>query len=339
MTHLRNLDMTRNDSHGPLAPHNTANPGGQEEPVEPIRDPLLAENVGDDPSVSELIAFRRSAPDLQAAAIDAKRCDDEARRLQTGSQHPNPRNRAWVALAIAGLSCSAIVAIWPCDSTPDAEAKMALGESGAFHGDDADRGDAPTLDIATATHIRHQRAAFDSGPLMVPPRPADPTGDDRGLARWPIRNFDLVDLTPLSAGDVSLSPKEISRWDLFLGAEPSFEARLARVEQMFAIADRLRVLARQSKTGQQDLRLASEGAVILAYLAAAQIAIWPAFKHSAEAAVKDRLVTIINGRASRGDPAHMQAAIRHLFTAAAWPAFGWRPTATVVLEPSWIPIV
>ena len=70
-----------------------------------------------------------------------------------------------------------------------------------------------------------------------------------------------------------------------------------------------------------------------------EIATWPALKHSPEAAVKERLVTVINARASRGDPAHMQAAIRHLATEAAWPAHGWRPTATVVLEPDWIPIV
>src|SRR5436309_2764446 len=106
-------DMTRNDSRGPLAPHDNAN-GGQDGPAEPIRDPLaaIAGSISDDPSVAELIAFRRSAPDLQAVAIDAKRCGDEAWRLLPGSNHPDPHNRAWVALAIAGLSCSAIVAIW-----------------------------------------------------------------------------------------------------------------------------------------------------------------------------------------------------------------------------------
>lgn len=333
--------MTRNDSRGPLAPHDNAHHGGQEGPTEAIRDPLMAitENVGDDPSVAELVAFRRSAPDLQAVVIDAKRCDDEARRLLIGSNHPDPQNRAWVALAIAGLSCAAIVSIWPCSTAQDAEAKMALAEAGALHGDDAERGEAAMLDIATATRIRHQRAAFDPGPLMLPPRPAPPTADDRGLARWPVRNFDLVDLTPPSAGDVLLSPREIARWGLFLRAEPSFEDRLARVEQMFAIADRLRALARQAEDGARDLRWACEGALILAYLAAAQIAVWPALKHSAEATAKERLVAIINERASRGDPAHMQAAIRHLYTEAAWPAHGWRPTATVVNEPSWIPIV
>ena len=333
--------MTRNDCRGPLAPHDTANPGGQDGPTEPIRDPLaaIAESIGDDPSVSELIAFRRSAPDLQAMAIDAKRCGDEARRLLIGSHHPDAQNRAWVALAIAGLSCSAIVAIWPCDTVHDAHAKMALAEASAFHGDDAERGEAPMLDAATATCIRLQRAAYAIDPLIVPPGPAAPSQDDRGLARWPIRHFDLVDLTPPSAGDVLLSAREIARWGLFLKAEPSFQGRLARVEQIFAIADRLRVLARQAEDGPRDLRWACEGALILAYMAAAQIAIWPALKHSPEAQAKDRLVTVINARASRGDPAHMQAAIRHLFKEAAWPAHGWRPTATVVLEPDWIPIV
>lgn len=333
--------MTRDDSRGPLAPHDNGNPGGQNGPAEPIRDPLMAmtESVGDDPSVSELVTFRRSAPDLQAVAIDAKRCTDEARRLLVGSYHPDPQNRAWVALAIAGLSCSAIVAVWPTDFAADAEAKMALAEFSALHGDDAEHGEAPTLDAATATRIRHQRAAFDPAPLLLPPAPAAPASDDRGLANWPIKNFDLVDLTPPAAGEVLLSPREIARWGLFLKSEPSFEVRLARVEQMFAIADRLKVLARQSETGTQDLRSASEGAVIMAYLAAAQIATWPALKHSPEAKAKERLVDIINERASRGDPRHMQAAIRHLFTEAAWPAHGWRPTATVVLEPNWIPIV
>ena len=48
---------------------------------------------------------------------------------------------------------------------------------------------------------------------------------------------------------------------------------------------------------------------------------------------------VVNERANRSDPGHMQAAIRHLYAEAAWPAHGWRPTATVVNEPSWIPIV
>lgn len=333
--------MIRDGSRGPLAPHDDAHRGGQEGRAEAIRDPLMAitENVGDDPSVAELVAFRRCAPDLQAMAIDAKRCGDEARRLLIGSNHPDAQNRAWVALAIAGLSCSAIVSIWPCSTAQDAEAKMALAKASALHGDDAERGEAAMLDIATATRIRHQRAAFDPGPLMLPPRPSGPTADDRGLARWPVRNFDLVDLTPPSAGEILLAPREIARWGLFLKAEPSFEGRLARVEQMFAIADRLRGIAKESGADPHDLRLAREGALILAYLAAAQIAIWPALKHSAEATAKERLVAIINERASRGDPAHMQAAIRHLYTEAAWPAHGWRPTATVVNEPSWIPIV
>lgn len=333
--------MTRDGSRGPLAPHDNANSGGRDGPTEPIRDPLMAiaDSISDDPSVTELVAFRRSAPDLQAVAIDAKRCGDEARRLLIGAYHPDPQNRAWVALAIAGLSCSAIVAIWPCDTVHDAHAKMALAEADALHGDDAERGEAAMLDTATATRIRHQRAAFDPGPLMLPPGPAAPAGDDRGLANWPIRNFDLVDLTPPSGGEILLSSREIARWGLFLKAEPSFEARLARVEQMFAIADRLRGIAKESEADPHDLRLAREGALILAYLAAAQIAIWPALKYSAEAATKERLVTIINERASRGDPGHMQAAIRHLYTEAAWPAHGWRPTATVVNQPSWIPIV
>lgn len=333
--------MIRDGSRGPLAPHDDAHRGGQEGRAEAIRDPLMAitENVGDDPSVAELVAFRRCAPDLQAMAIDAKRCGDEARRLLIGSNHPDPQNRAWVALAIAGLSCSGIVAIWPCDTVHDAHAKMALAEAGALHGDDAERGEAATLDAAGATRIRLQRAAYAVDPLIVPPGPVAPSQGDRGLAHWPIRHFDLVDLTPHSAGEILLSPREIARWGLFLKAEPSFEGRLARVEQMFAIADRLRVLARQAEDGARDLRLACEGALILAYLTAAQIAIWPALKHSAEASTKERLIAIINERASRGDPGHMQAAIRHLYTEAAWPAHGWRPTATVVDEPSWIPIV
>ena len=50
--------MTRNDSRGPLAPHDNAHHGGQEGPTEAIRDPLMAitENVGDDPSVAKLVA-------------------------------------------------------------------------------------------------------------------------------------------------------------------------------------------------------------------------------------------------------------------------------------------
>ena len=86
------------------------------------------------------------------------------------------------------------------------------------------------------------------------------------------------------------------------------------------------------------MRRAAEGARILGYLAAARAAIWPAMLHSADAEAKLRLVALINDRACRHDPLHMQAAVRHLVSEANFIAKRFRFGGTLELEPSWIPI-
>ncbi|WP_076437702.1 hypothetical protein [Bosea sp. TND4EK4] len=330
--------MTEHDPQRPITPHDG---DAHDRRIGPIRDPLasISEAIGDDPTIAELVALRASAPDLKEAARDAKRCADEGTRVQLGGPHPHIVCNASVALKLAGLSCAALVAIWPSDSLQEAEAKLALAEHGGPYGADTDRDTAAMLEPDTAIRIRHKRAAFDPGSLMLQPGPVAPTSGDRGLATWPLKRFDLVDLTPQSGGEVLLSSRQIARWGAFLTAEPDFEKLEARVETMITTADRLKALARQTIEDATHLRRASEAALILAYLAAAQIAIWPAFKGSTGAAVKQRLVKIINDRASRNDPLPMQATIRHLYSEAIWPAKQWRYGVTIELEPDWLPIV
>lgn len=330
--------MTERDSQGTIEPHDG---DAHNRRIGPIRNPLtsISGAIGDDPSIAELVALRDSAPDLKEAARDAKRCADEGLRMQLGGPHPDVIRDASVALKVAGLSCAALVAIWASDSLQEAEAKMALAEIGGPYGTDTDRETAAMLEPNTAVRIRHKRAAFDPGSLMLQPGPVAPTSGDRGLATWPLKRFDLVDVTPQSGGEVLLSSRQIARWSAFLAVHPDFDKLEARVVTMITTADRLKALARQTIENSTPLRKASEAALILAYLAAAQIAIWPAFKGSAGAAVKQRLVKIINDRASRSDPLNMQAAIRHLYAEAIWPARQWRYGVTVELEPHWLPIV
>lgn len=108
---------------------------------------------------------------------------------------------------------------------------------------------------------------------------------------------------------------------------------------MIPTADRLIVLADTAAEDPQPLRRAADGARILAYLAAARAVIWPVMLHSADAEAKLRLVALINERASRPDPLHMQAAIRHVVSQANWIAKSFRLGATLELDPAWIPIV
>lgn len=61
-------------------------------------------------------------------------------------------------------------------------------------------------------------------------------------------------------------------------------------------------------------RLAAEGALIAAYLACSQIAVWPARRGTSDRDAKLAVQELINKRATTPDPLHMQAAIRHGFT-------------------------
>lgn len=331
--------MTRNDQDRSIAPHQTA--AGEGSRTGPIRDPFagVTDGLGNDPSLADLIAVRDSAPDLKLYAKEAKRCDDEADRLPIGLQRTLEMQMARVGLKIVGLSCTAMVAVWPIDTAADADAKQAPARETRMHGDDTDYRIAPMLSVEDAARIRLHRAAFAVGERVVPPGPVAPAMADRGLATWPLSRFDLVDTVPLAGGDAILDGTQIARWAAFVDTYPTLSDLVDRFARMIATADRLMVLADTTAEDPRPLRRAAEGARILAYLAAARTTIWPAMRSSADAQAKLRLVELVNERASRPDPLHMQAAIRHLISEANWIAKGFRLGATLELDPAWIPIV
>jgi hypothetical protein len=333
--------MTKTNQDRGLAPLVSDGQDGGGGGLGAIRDPLagVTDALGNDPSLAELIAFRDGAPDLTLFAREAKRCDDEAARLPYGREQTHEIQMARVALKIVALSCTAMVAIWPVDSVADADAKRALARETRLHGDDTDYGIAPMLSVEDADRLRLHRAAFAVGELIVPPGPAAPSMADRGLASWPLSRFDLVDAVPLAGGDASLASAQIARWAGFVDAYPTLSDLVDRFARLIATADRLMVVADTTSDDPRLLRRAAEGARILAYLAAARAAIWPAMRYSADAEAKLRLVALVNERASRPDSLHMQAAIRHVVSQANWIAKSFRFGATLELKPDWIPIV
>ncbi len=333
--------MTNNDQDRDLAPLATDDESRGNRPLGPIHDPLdeATRSIGNDPSLAELIAVRDHAPDLKIVAREAKRCNDEAERLPLGLDQTYEDRMAQVGLQIGGLSCAAIVAIWPTDSIDDADAKRALARETQPHYEDTDFAIAPMLSFEDAARIRLHRAAFDVGALVVPPGPAKPAPSDRGLATWPLSRFDLVDAVPLAGGPVTLDAHGIARWNAFVAAYPDLTTLVDRFSAMIAIADRLTVIAHRNEPDSAVIRRAAEGARILAYLAAARAAIWPAMVNSGDAEAKLRLVALINDRACRHDPLHQQAAIRHLVSEANFIARRFRFGATLELHPQWLPIV
>lgn len=339
MTHEKDNTVTKNDQDRSIVPHQAD--AGEGARTGSIRDPLaeVTDALGNDASLAGLIAVRDSAPDLKLYAIEAKRCDDEADRLPIGLERTREMKMAQVALKIVGLSCTAMVAIWPTDTVADADAKQALARETKMHGDDTDYRIASMLSAEDANRIRLHRAAFAVGERIVPPGPAAPATSDRGLATWPLSRFDLVDTGQLAGGDANLNDTQIARWAAFVDTYPTLANLVDRFVRMIATADRLMVLADTTAEDPRSLRRAAEGARILAYLAAARAAIWPAMRYSADAEAKLRLVALVNERASRPYPLHMQAAIRHLISEANWIAKGFRLGATLELDPEWIPIV
>lgn len=305
----------------------------------PIRDPLIGigDLVGDDPSLAELIAFRDSRPDLKMFAREAKRCEDEADRIWFSDGEHNTIKLARVGLKIMALSCTAVVAIWPTDTIEEADAKRALAYETRMRSGETDYDMASMLSSEDAVRLRLHRAAFAVGELIVPPAPPSP--EHRGLASWPLSRFDLVDELRLAGGDASLDAVQAARWAAFPNAYPTIADLVDRLNRMIAIADRLDVLADGNPAEVLRLRRGAEGARTLAYLAAARAAIWPAMLHSADAEAKLRLVELVNERASRRDPLHQQAAIRHLVSEANWIAKSFRLGATLELDPDWLGIV
>lgn len=331
--------MTSNDPRRDLAPRNHHDPEKTgDRQIGPIRDPLslITNTIGDDPSIDELLAFRDAIPDLKAAAREARRCADEADRM--GFPKGDAETAA-VALQVVGLACAGLVAIWPSDTLAEAEAKLALKQNGGPYGADTAYDTASMLEASTAVRIRLKRAAFDVGELMLPPGPALPAGSDRGLLAWPLTRFDLVDHIPRRGGEVTLSSHDIARWSAFLINAPELAPLVERAATLFATADRLCQLAHHEPADTRPLLRAAEAARIVAYLLAAEVAVWPAERGSANAAAKKSLVGLIDQRASRNDPSHQQAAIRHLFSEAIWPAKRWCYGCMALIEPDWTPIV
>lgn len=304
-------------------------------------DPItvVMESVSDDPSVAELLAFRSATPDLKFAARQAKRLADEAMRVRFGGGNLDGAPGIAVGLTLVGYCFTALTAIWPADTLNEAEAKLALAEATGPYGDQQDGDYVPALDPETATRIRIKRAAFNVGELMMPPPPAVPAAQDRGLADWPLRHYDLSTLLPPAGGPPAFADGQARHWLQLLSHAPDLGRLVERVERLIKTADRLFLLARTSGESTMDLRKAAEGAQILAYLTAAQIAIWPVVKGLDGVKAKRRLAKLIDDRACRSDPLHMQAAIRMLFVDGSWLAKLVDGDRMATGTPTWIEIV
>lgn len=302
-------------------------------------DPIAVatELVADDPSVAELVAFRNAVPDLKFAARQAKRLSDEAMRLRNSAELGSVRSVV-AGLTLISLSFKALVAIWPTDNLDVVDAKLSLAEvTGPHVSPEADY--VPSLSPETATRIRIKRAAFHVGELIVPAGPAAPSSSDRGLADWPLRHYDLTTLLPPRGGPQVFADAQVQAWAGLAENVPDLGRLAARVERLLATADRLIMLAHVPGDEAAQLRRAAEGALISAYLGAAQVAMWPVAKWTDAVAAKRRVAKAINDRASRNDPLHMQAAARMAFEDASWLAkiVGGDRMATGV--PVWIEIV
>ncbi len=298
---------------------------------------IATELVSDDPSLAELVAFRNAVPDLKFAARESKRLGDEAMRLRNSADLGTVRSVV-AGLTLVTLGFKALVAIWPSDNLDVVEAKLALAEvTGPHIGQEADY--VPSLSPETATRIRIKRAAFNVGELIVKPGPIAPSSSDRGLADWPLNHYDLTTLLLPRGGPPVFADAQVQAWAGLIEKVPDLGRLAERVERMFATADRLLALAQVPSGDAAQLRRASEGAQIMAYLAAARVTIWPIAKGSDGVKPRKRVAKAINDRACRNDPLHMQAAIRMTFEDGAWLArlVGSDRMATGV--PGWIEIV
>lgn len=312
--------MTKNDQGGrSLAPRSD---GPVDEPDgKMLRDPIaLAMEIagGDDPSLDELVAFRRQPIDLKAAARSAKALSNEEFRLSLARElGDSDYEYACAGLQIMALSFVALTAIWPADDLDQAEAKLALTErTGALHPAHA-KDFVPSLEAAHARRLRWKRAAFAVPELMLPAAPTPPRGDGRGLARWPLERWDLVEGLQLRGGPPAFAHSQIAGWVGFARAAPDLDRLLQRSRRMFEACDRLVALAQRGPETASELMAAAEGARIAGYLAAAQVMIWPVHNRAA-LVIKKEIVALINLRGEIGDPVHMQAAIRHVTADAAW---------------------
>lgn len=309
--------MSKKNDQGRLPPPRTSSLALREGTR--FRDPIevLTSGFGEDPTLADLIAFRRSRPDLKEAARVSRQLDHEAHRVAYADDRHREAGTIAAAMELAALLCDGLVCAWPADSLDEVDAKRALADGRGPYGTDQEPDYVASLDATTARRIRVMRAAFKVGELTVPPAPPAPGPDDRNLAVWPRRRYDLRDLLPIRGGQpvLDLAPE---MWIAFARSSPDFGGLRERVVAMFATAERLFDLARRNEDGKSlDLRLAAEGAQILAYLAACQAVIWPA-RSRADMAEKRAVARIVNDRACRPDPLHQQAIVRHLVDEAIW---------------------
>jgi hypothetical protein len=285
-----------------------------------LRDPLTlpAGFSADDPSVSELAAFRRQAIDLKAAARRAKDLDNEEFRLWLARELGNEiQNRACSGLQIMSLAFVALTAIWPADHLDQAEAKLALAEHSGARLGSREPDFVSMMDAELARRLRWKRTAFAVPSLMLPPAPPTPRAGDRGLAEWPLERFDLVAGLALRGGVPAFADRELHLWTAFARAAPDLDRLVQRARTMFGISDRLVTLTATGPENASELTAAGAGARIAAYLAAAQVMIWPP-RGAAGLAAKQAIVALINQRGEADDPVEMQAAIRHVAAEAAW---------------------
>jgi hypothetical protein len=321
VTPSESLTMTTNDQGGgrSLAPLNAQMPAepGSHALADPIA--LVTQMIAsDDPSVDQLVGFRRQPIDLKAAARNSKSLQNEEFRLSLASEAGNREGElACAGLKIMSLAFVALTAVWPADDLDQAEAKLALADkTGALHHRyEPDFG--ASMEPAQARRLRWKRAAFAVPELMLPAAPPPPKGSSHGLSTWPLERWDLAAGLPLRGGPPAFAHAQIADWAGFARAAPDLNHLLARARQMFATCDRLLALAARGPENASELMVAADGARIAGYLAAAQVMIWP-IHNRASLATKREAVALINLRGIIGDPVPMQAAIRHVAADAAW---------------------
>ncbi|SIR56201.1 hypothetical protein [Bosea sp. TND4EK4] len=304
-------------------------------------DPIAAITapIGLNPSLAELAAFRRAVPDIKLAAREAKRLGDEAMRVRLSDLEPAQGRLCAAGLTMAALGCKAVTVIWPADNLDVADAKLALAETTGPHLLE-EHDHVGMLDNELARRIRIKRAAFAVGELMLPPAPSPPGAESRGLAEWPASRFDLTTILPPRGGPPVMAQGELQRWIDRLKSAPDLGGLGDLVARLFDTSDRLRHLARvQAGADPVELRAAAEGALIAAYLTAAQVAIRPVPKRSHAEVIRREVARVIDGRARRSDPLHMQAALRTLFDDGVWLARLIDPDRMATVTPSWTEIV
>lgn len=312
--------MSKNDQRGrSLDPH-TGGPA-EERNDKGLRDPIaraMKPVGGDDPSVEELVAFRRQTIDLKSAACSAKSLESEEFQLGLFDvlEH-DLQERVCAGLQIMGLSLVALTAIWPADDRDMAEAKVALADRTGALPHRRDPSHLSTTDATLARRIRWKRAAFAVPEFILPPAPAAPQSNSRELSAWPFERWDLTDGLEPRRGLPVYAHKQIADWTGFVQAAPDLDHLLVRARKMFKTCDRLSVLALRGPGNASELMTASEGARIAGYLASAQVMIWPIHDQWA-LATKRAIVELINLRGEIGDPVHQQGAVRHVAADAAW---------------------